>query len=591
VVRVQSVGSRGRVALSVATVVLTVLAGGGLVNRFVLQAEWWQVNRTVTHLPRPPLADLGPPPGPVTTSWQLSTPVAGSGLPAYDRVAQTLVDGQLVIVSGRGLDVRDARTGRQRWHYHRAQWSTLAWALTGQVLVAYQERTGHRGDRLMVGLDVVSGTLLWRERGDLPAAVDRTTLRWPAGDGIVLVTEDGRHALYGLSATTGRLMWTKRLAHGCLLPEAAPYASGGSDDVAAVSLDCGARARILAVDPRTGRTLFTRTAAHFALAVGGEVTVAFDGSALHAYDSGGREFWRRPGADACRDMCPIAVAEGHLLVAYGTTREPDDGPATHRLESVDIASGALSWHRDMPGYTALSVAGGQVYGLRSRIADRLLPAGIDVIDPATGAGTTVPAPVVVRPGLDGVRPWLAAGGGLLYVAAPAARPRPFGAARLLALRGGVRGLGPPQLAGVPSGDWPDACSLVASRDLPPGYDRERTRADVEGLRLPVGCTYRPRRHGRHDPDGPQREARTLSVAVQWVAADPGTASALFAAARDTQTAARAPVRAGDAAYALGAPSGTVVMRVGRTIVSVTAGLPGTATRMATEIATRLRRGG
>ena len=112
----------------------------------------------------PPLADLGPPPGPVTTSWQLSTPVADSDLPAYDRVAYTVVDGELVIISGHGLTVRDARTGRERWHYYRAQWSLLGWARTGQVLVAYLERTGHRGNRLMVGLDAVSGTLLWRHR-------------------------------------------------------------------------------------------------------------------------------------------------------------------------------------------------------------------------------------------------------------------------------------------------------------------------------------------------------------------------------------------------------------------------------------------
>jgi outer membrane protein assembly factor BamB len=588
VIKVESARSRWRAVPGVLATLVTLVCGVILADHLILQAEWWQVNRTVTHAPRPQLADLGPPPGPVTMSWQLSTPVGDSDLPAYDRVAYSIVDGELVVVSGDGLTVRDARTGRERWHYYRGEWSLLGWARTGQVLIAYFERTGHRGNRLMVGLDAVSGTLLWRQRGDVPAATERTTLRWPAGAGVVIVTEDGRHTLYGRSASTGRRLWTKHLAHGCLVPEAVPYGSAGSETVATFSLDCGARDHTLAIDPRTGRTLFTTNAAHAAVSVNGEVTVVFDGTGLYAYDRRGHQFFVRRGENVCRDMCPTAVIGGHLLVAYDLARQPEDGTATRRLESVDIGSGALSWRREMSGYTALSVSGGVLYGLRSRLADPLLPAGIDVIDPATGTGTTVPAPLVTRPGLDGVRPWLAAGGGLLYVAVPTARPRPFGGARLVALRGGIRGSGPPELAGVPARDWPDACSLLGKKDLPRGYAGEPTPALIEGLRLPAGCTYRPRPRKRHGTGGPEREATALSVTVQWVAADPNTASALFWAARDTQSGVRDPVKAGDAAYGLGAPSGTVVMRVGRTIVTVTAGLPGIATHLATLIAARLR---
>lgn len=593
-ITVEAARSRWRAVPGILATLVTVVCGVILADHLVLEAEWWQVNRTVTHAPRPPLADLGPPPGPVTASWQLNTPVGDSELPAYDRVAFTIVDGELVVVSGHGLTVRDARTGRERWHYYRAQWSLLGWARTGQVLVAYLERTGHRGNRLMVGLDAVSGTLLWRQRGDVPAAIERTTLRWPAGAGVVMVTEDGRHTLYGRSAVTGRRVWTKHLAHGCLLPEAVPYASASSETVAAFSLDCGARDRTLTLDPRTGHTLFTTNASHAAVSVAGDVTALFDGTALYAYNRIGREFLVRRGDDVCRDMCPIAVTGGRLLVAYDLARQPEDGTATRRLESVDIATGALAWRRDMSGYTALSVAGGEVYGLRSRLADPLLPAGIDVIDPETGEGTTVPAPLVTRPGLDGARPWLAAGGGLLYVAVPTAHPRPFGGTKLVALRGGMRGAGPPELAGVPADNWPDACRLLTKHDLPPGYTGDLSPARVDGLSLPTTCTYRPQRprHEKRPPDGdgPERDASALSVTVQWVASDPSTAASLFWAARDTQNEVRDPVKAGDAAYGLGAPSGTVEMRVGRTIVTVTAGLPGTATHLATLIADRLRGG-
>jgi hypothetical protein len=589
---VETARSRWRAVPGVLATLVTIVCGAILADHLILQAEWWQVNRTVTHAPRPQLADFGPPPGPVTASWQLNTPVGDSELPAYDRVAYAVMDGELVVVSGHGLTVRDARTGRERWHYYRGQWSLLGWARTGQVLIAYLERTGHRGNRLMVGLDAVSGTLLWRQRGDVPAATERTTLRWPAGAGVVIVTEDGRHTLYGRSATTGRRIWSKRLAHGCLLPEAVPYGSGSSETLAAFSLDCGARDRTVTLDPRTGRTLFVTNAAHAAVAVGGDVTAVFDGAGLYAYDRNGHAFLIRKGEDVCREMCPIAVTGGHLLVAYDLTGRPEDGTATQRLESVEIGSGMMSWRRETSGYTALSVTGGLLYGLRSRLAEPLLPAGIDVIDPETGDGTTVPAPLVTRPGLDGVRPWLAAGGGLLYVAVPTARPRPFGGARLVALRGGVRGAGPAELAGVPARDWPDACTLLSKRDLPHGYSEELSPVRVEGLRVPAGCTYRQRsqraRGSSEDSAGPEREASTLSVTVQWVAADPSTASALFWAARDAQNGVHDPVKAGDAAYGLGVPSGTVVMRVGRTIVTVTAGVPSTATHLATLIAARLR---
>jgi outer membrane protein assembly factor BamB len=584
--------SRWRIVPGVMATVLGVVMCGVLADHFVLQAEWWQVDRTVTHAPPPPLAGFGPPPGPVTTSWQLSTRVDRTDLPEFDRVAYSLVDGELVIVSGRGLDVRDARTGQERWHYRRDHWTLLGWARTGQSLIAYFERTGHRDNRLMVGLDAVSGTLLWRQRDEVPAATDRTTLRWPADGGVVMVTDEDRHALYGLSTATGGRLWTRHLSHGCLVPDAMPYASAADGGVAAFSLDCGTQDRILVIDSHTGHALFTvpsggRTA-DAAVTVDAGVTAVFDGRGLSAYDRRGRRFFVRGGADVCRVMCPMAVDDGHLLVAYGAASWPvEDASAMQRLESVDIAHGTSGWHRDLAGYTALTVAGGLVYGLRSHLVDPLLPAAIDVIDPSTGRGTSVPAPMVVRPGLGGVRPWLGSGGGLLYVALPAARPRPFGTARLLALRGRSRGLGPSALAGVRAVDWPDACTLLTSHDLPAGYSADPADTRVEGLRLQAGCTYRPRRHGRV-PDGPR--AGVMSVTVQWVAADPGSASVLFAAARDTQGGASDPVKVGDAAYSMGVPSGGVMMRVGRTIVTVTAGIPGAATRLAAAVAARLRAG-
>ena len=186
----------------------------------------------------------------------------------------------------------------------------------------------------------------------------------------------------------------------------------------------------------------------------------------------------------------------------------------------------------------------------------------------------MPAPVVVRPGLDGVRPWLGAGGGLLYVALPAARPRPFGGARL---RGPARRHPRPRpaRAGRRRAARLAGRLLAADPARPAARLLRRPRPGQRRGRAAAGRVHLPAApQDRGTPDGPQRETGTLSVTVQWVAADPGTASVLFAAARDTQTNVRDPVKVGDAAYALGVPSGTVMMRVGRTIVTVTAGHPG-----------------
>ncbi len=78
VITVEAARSRWRAVPGVLATLATLVCGVMLADHLILQAEWWQVDRTVTHVPRPPLADLGPPAGPVTTSWQLSTPVGDS---------------------------------------------------------------------------------------------------------------------------------------------------------------------------------------------------------------------------------------------------------------------------------------------------------------------------------------------------------------------------------------------------------------------------------------------------------------------------------------------------------------------------------
>jgi hypothetical protein len=198
--------------------------------------------------------------------------------------------------------------------------------------------------------------------------------------------------------------------------------------------------------------------------------------------------------------------------------------------------------------------------------------------------------------MDGVRPWMAAAGGLLYVAVPEAAPRvgmdeprspyPAGAARLVALRGGAGGRGPEELGGVPVADWPDACGLLRKSDLTAvrtGRFRARPQRGVVGeirLRHPVSCRYEPE-------DYKGQSAAALTVTVEWVAASRQAATELLAAWRATEPLARERRDIGDEAYELGT-SGTIAIRMDRYILAVNAyQTPGVATRLARAAVARL----
>ncbi|MGI8328749.1 PQQ-binding-like beta-propeller repeat protein [Actinomadura scrupuli] len=582
-------GSRQRAVVGLVAAMLAVATLGVVVDKFVLQAEWWQEDHRTTTEPAPPLLDVGPPPGPVALGWQLDTVVRRSGLSPYDQVAHALVDGQLLVATTRGLDVRDARTGERRWHYHREDWVLLGWAATRHHLIAYVERAGHRDNRMILGFDAAGGRLLWRQQDEVPAATERSTLRWPAGSDVVLTAAAGdRSVLRGRSVATGEQVWTHALPRGCTLPEAGTYASDADDALAAISLDCEDRSRVLAIDPQSGRTRWVR---EFdaqdppEIAVRGEVVLVSDGTALRAYDQAGREFLTRPGDDVCgATMCPAVVSGGHLIVVY-RSGPGDDG---RRLESIQISSHRSAWRRTAPAYPALVAKGDRLYALRPNLTPELRPAGIDVIDAGDGRTATVPAPLVVPPGPNRARPWLAAGGGLLYVSVPEALPSPSGAVRLMALRAAAGGPGPAELGGVPAADWPDACGLLNRRDLPGGHRSRPVYVTVGTVRLPrpVSCTYEPD-GDRPKPSGREQSAGAPTVTIEWVADSAASASALLAALRASEPQAR-PVEIGDEAYELNPSSGTIAARVGRYLIGVSAfQTPGLATRLARAVALAL----
>ncbi|HEU5032197.1 MAG TPA: PQQ-binding-like beta-propeller repeat protein [Spirillospora sp.] len=647
-------------ALGLVAGALAVALCAVLVERFVLHAEWWQVRHTVTGRPVAPQTDVGPPPGPLAVSWEQTTRIHRGSAAGYDGVAYDVARGQVVTASGGGLVVRDARDGAERWSYRRTGWTLLGWTSTRSRLVAYFERDGRRGERLLVGFDELSGAQLWRRDGERPAAVSRATLRWPAGAGVVLTTDDGRRTLYGVSALTGKRLWRTPLPKGCRLFEGAAQPSDaldppGSRDpadgenarkapgaaIAALAVGCPEQdGRLLAVDPGHGRVLWSRTLAGESPEVrvlDGAVLVA-DGAALRAFTAAGDQIAGWDGDGVCGDrMCPAVLAGGRLIVVR---HQEGKGAGTDRMEAVDVPSGAVAWSRDVPGYAALAEAGGTVYALRPRLADQLLPAGVDVVDPADGSASTTPAPFAIDPDLTGARPWLAAAGGLLYAAVAEAAPRPSGAARLVALRGGPDGTGPAELGGVPVDDWPDACALLKKSDLAAvhadDHDVRAARTSVGGVTLPhpVSCTYETtwnetagKRPGDGGPSGgpepsgtpsakasatgeagtsptpdasggaeppddavPETTVRGLSVSVRWVAETPDAAEKMLDALQAIQSQARErPDIPAGRAYELGPTAGMIALRVDRAVVVVDVDRPpGAAARLARSVVDRLR---
>ncbi|MFA1551726.1 outer membrane protein assembly factor BamB family protein [Actinomadura chokoriensis] len=622
---------RVRVALGLVSAAVSVALCVVLVDKYVLRAEWWQVRHTVTGEPATPQREVGPPPGPLAVSWDQTTQIHQGAVAGYEGVAYEVAQGQVVTASGHGLRVRDARTGAERWGYRRSGWTMLGWTSTRSRLVAYFERNGDRGDRVLVAFDALSGGLLWRREGERPAAVSRTTLRWPAGSDIVLTTDAKHRTLFGVSAVTGKRVWRLALPRGCRLFEGGAHPSDGREGLAAFGLDCREeerrRSRLLAVDPARGAVrwderLGSRESPEVSMLDG--VTLASDGTALRAFGEAGAQFGVWTGDGVCGDlMCPGVLTAGRLVVVY----HPDGARSGDtRMEAVDVPSGRVAWGRDVPAYAALAQAGGHVFALRPRLSEGLLPAGVDIVDPGDGGATTAPAPFSMDPDLPGARPWLAAAGGLLYVGVPQAAPRPDGAARLVALRGGLTGAGPAELGGVPEADWPDACSLLTGPDLAAarltGYAAVPSRASAGAVRLPrpVSCAYEPPRDkgdkgDERRPKGdqgsrravpepsasrsatpsasPSKDAdpavRGLTVSVRWVAETDQAAARMLDALQATQSQARRRRDiGGDEAYEIGPTAGMIALRVGRYVVVVEANRPpGAAARIARSVAYRL----
>jgi outer membrane protein assembly factor BamB len=163
------------------------------------------------------------------------------------------VDGPGLFVGGHNLppmailtDARqhvcaiDLRTGQPRWRFRAHGCSALQLARSGRVLCVTS------GDGTVDALDVATGELVWRFGEDarfcLRPIICREVVIAIAGE-----PRGGTGAVYGIDLYSGRRLFARELPAA---PSVDPIAAG---PVAIVAYGRSRQARLLALDPRTGK--------------------------------------------------------------------------------------------------------------------------------------------------------------------------------------------------------------------------------------------------------------------------------------------------------------------------------------------------
>jgi len=536
-----------------------------------------KVDHTVAGTAAPPLTDTGPKQGVLKTAWTIEIPRSTPHAPAL----RTIAAGQVLMADQQGLDAYDATTGRPRWHYYEQGRLLLGSAVTGGAIIlrTQAEKPSREPPGRWVGLDAGTGRLLWTtpiswESYD-PAGGARDGLL--VGGGVVPVRDGGPGAISGLDARTGQRRWTTVTREGCEWHNnTRPADTDGS--LFLFVEQCATRTpRVRALAPETGKERWAREVhghSDLSVTVRGAVTALMQPSRKKSVliAANGREFRKQD----CFSLCarPLLASAGRVfLLTPSEDRSGDlvtavDPRTGKKIRGFEYSSGTYSSRT--PAQTA---AGGRFYGVREELAERLLPAGLDVADPDTGEVRRMPLPVELSgryrsfPDLPVADIKIA--GGRVYLTRSVGR-------RLVmsAMVAAPAGDGPVELGGVPEADWPDACELA------PGHRvvGDEGGATIGPVKLPnVRCRY-------------EIEGLNPIVTLAWVAATAEQAKALLAAQRPKAKA----VEAGDDAYYFDYP-GPFVMRVGRFIVSFNrfAGTDGRgvdeSTALAKAIAETLRR--
>ncbi|MEN3537600.1 PQQ-binding-like beta-propeller repeat protein [Microbispora sp. ZYX-F-249] len=413
-------------------------------------------------------ADDGRPP-PELVGWQEAWSV-----PSGEARLSLLSGENLVTATPEGtVTVRDAGTGAVR-RTIRTPAPSLddIWATTGTLVLAGSPRQSL--DETLYGYDLVSGGPLWRHA--LPPSgkwVDNAPQTVVSEHGVVVFQRES--GLLSLDLRTGGVRARAAEAVGCA------GRSGSTSRAVLLLTHCGqGRVRLDSFDPRTLRRNWTRPV-----------------TTVHTADDDIPLWFRRASAGL---VIAVVDHDEFLFTEDGT---PLPGS---RLD------GAAWWPAGGDGRWSPPLEVGDHPDAES-------PSEFD-----QNAAWPLPGFLVSRNRDTG-----------RFDGFPLDRPLPHNASlvgatshlafvhsddRIIAFRPVYgRPKGPVALGGVPPGDWPDACSLLATRDL--GRDVRRIPGDKSLGRLtlpkPVTCDWVP----------PEDHGDVVSLSVSWVSPDAG---ALFAAA-------------------------------------------------------------
>lgn len=439
--------------------------------------------------------------------------------------AAAVADDVVLIPHDNMIDVRDARTGKNRRTLRADPTDQIVGAyLTGDVIVA---RVAHNSFTILLGFDLRTGRQLWNQPYETRAMVlpgEEPELEL-IDSGPVTVTErgvvvhahDGRNI--GLNPRTGEMTWQRQAecdsrAHTAAGAMGDSFYAAITGATARYSITLcleGSKAVLKATDPRDGDSVWR---ADVKKHDGGTTfSTSEDVVGVRSADAGNHKatfsLFDESGDHLADGTVKDPAGDIRTVGRVGDTVYFHDGRQLHAVR----ADGTTLWVQDAPSHVGLSA--------RAIVSDRetLTPQSVQrtgvsvVIDLSGKTRATLPWPL--RGELIGMS------GELLVI-----RGEEEDGARYTALRPTRRDLKEPALGGVAPSDWPDACSLLSDKQLNGlGGDYLRLPVDksrtVFGVRVPHETQCRFATESGSDKD-------IVQITLRWVAADSATAREISA---------------------------------------------------------------
>jgi outer membrane protein assembly factor BamB len=384
-------------------------------------------------------------------------------------------------------------------------------AVIGGRLYAYMTNPNQKLIRL-IAFNASNGAVIWRNIfvALLYRSIGLDQVAFTSRGILIQLGVD--NLLFGLSLSTGRIIWHAALPANC---------DGGSSTVAPAAvlflLECtGSGTRLEAIDPANGHVSWQRELARSwkpdypieLYPIGDGEIVAETGADLRIYSPGGSLIVSRAPPLGCQGGSCAVGADGSAAVL-------EAGANSNVVQGISLATGQVQWRRSGEllevGAVSTAVAGpGGILYVNAGPAlagsqTELLPAFMVAIQASTGRFNLIPVPVIPSPGTS-----VPAGyaDGLVFV-----QSQTESGPTVTALRPEyLRLKGPVQLSGVAASQWPDACALLPTSALgfiSAGYVSSPRPVTLAGVKWPKAVTCAYVGPGAGDP------AVTLTVA--WVA--------------------------------------------------------------------------